>query len=241
MSRGFGAAVSADLRAQCPLISRPGLWSSLLTSTIEFCSGWTHGPLWPGQSPQGSLATSTGSLTSAQLPLVSDTLVSTKFFISVITGPGITLEFTHPIIATSVQVYWLASDISLNWVGPGPPHSELLLESQWSNGARISWPPLTLHVSTLLPEAREVKSELGSDSVTCHHSFPYSHNILESQGLDFLAIPYSALCSFCNCKPPVWGERGTFLALWENFDDRNPLGLTLERLQRFSKAWSLTR
>lgn len=56
-----------------------------------------------------------------------------------------------------------------------------------------------------------------------------------------LAISYSALCSFCKCKPPVLGETGTFLALWENFDDRNPLGLTLERLQRFSKAWSLTR
>lgn len=134
----------------------------------------------------------------AQLPLASDTLASTKFSIPTTPDPGVHPRIISAIIAAPFHVYWLASDVYLNGAEPGPPHSDLLESpaEQWSQDSLTPWtfPSLSLHACPVLPEARQVKPELGSDSMTCHQSLHHSHNTLEWQGLDFLAISYSALC-----------------------------------------------
>lgn len=140
-----------------------------------------------------------GRHTSAQLPLASGTLVSAKFSIPATPGPGVHLRIISPHHSCLFQVYWLASDICLYWSGPSPPHSELLPRvsmEQRHQGSPVPWnfPSLTLHACALLPGAREVKSELGSDRVTCCHSFPHSRITRNGKGWTFLLF-LTLLCA----------------------------------------------
>lgn len=113
---------------------------SLSTSSIEF--QLIYAQFWLGWSPLGILANlPLVDSACAQLPLTSDALASAKFFIPVTLTHDFTPESSHPIMATSFQVHWLNSNICLNWAVPGSSHSHLLLEFQWSNGAKIPWCP----------------------------------------------------------------------------------------------------
>lgn len=104
----------------------------------------------------------------------------------------------HPRIISPHHGYLIPSPLAelqhlskLSCARPFPQSSSLRVSvEQWSQDSLMprTFPSPTLHVCILLPEAGEVKSELGSDSATCHHSLPHSHNTLVSQGLGCLAI-----------------------------------------------------
>lgn len=174
---------------QCPLGSRLCLWSSPspLTSTAEFCSCQIHGQLWPGWCPGDPWQPPTSRHTSD-----SDALVSATFSTPVTPGPMFTSGSSHPIIAALSQVYWLASDICLNWSGPGPLQGEILLESQWSKQSQDSpspwtFPSLISHHALFCLKPERWNQNLPS-------SFPHFHNTLEWEGLDLLSI--FALCFY---------------------------------------------
>lgn len=127
----------AGLRTQCPLVSRLYLWCSrhywlpvLKSSESMVRSGW-------GVPPGDHCQPSTGRLSLCSAPTSFRHFSVCQVLYSSNPDPGL-----HPrIMATSFQVHWLTSDICLSWAVPGPPHSHLLLEFQWSNGAKILWRP----------------------------------------------------------------------------------------------------
>lgn len=84
---------------------------------------------------------------------------------------------------------------------------------QQSQDSFTPWifPSLSSHECPVLPETRDVKPELGSDSMTYHQSLPHSYNALEWQGLDFLAISYSALCFLPSITPNLLSKAGKCL------------------------------
>ena len=84
---------------------------------------------------------------------------------------------------------------------------------QQSQDSFIPWtfPSHSSNECPVLPETRDMKPELGSDGMTYHQPLPHSHNALEWQGLDFLAISYSALCFLPSVTPSLLSKAGKYL------------------------------
>lgn len=199
---------------QCPLGSRLCLWSSPspLTSTAEFCSCQIHGQLWPGWCPGDPWQPPTSRHTSD-----SDALVSATFSTPVTPGPNVHLRIISPhhscLIPSLLAGIWYLSELIWARSSPGWDSSRISMEQTEPRFPIALDIPLTYLTScTLLPEAREVKSELA----VIFPSFP-QYSGMGRAGLTFYFC--LMLLFFWNCKRPIIGGRGIFFALWGKCGD----------------------